>query len=60
MSEDQLIDSFPRTEEKILLCCAHTAPEAEKLPRLRELLASDLDWEYLLSRRQITGSVVFC
>ena len=58
MSEDQLIESFPRPEEKILLWCAHTASEAEKLPRLKELLAADLDWEYLLS--QATNHGLLC
>lgn len=50
MSPNQLSDFFSRPEEKILLCCAHTASEAEKRSRLKQLLASDLDWEYLFSQ----------
>ena len=55
VSPNQPGDFFSRPEEKILLCCAHTASEAEKRSRLKRLLASDLDWEYLFSQAEKHG-----
>ncbi len=48
--DTRLIDSFPRPEQRVLLWCAHAGSEAEKRPFLKNLLAAELDWDYLLSQ----------
>jgi hypothetical protein len=42
------INTRMRPEEELLLCCARTRLETETTARARALLASTLDWDYLL------------
>src|SRR5689334_3377923 len=37
-----------RAENELLLCCARTDASPELVTRLRELAASDVDWDYLM------------
>jgi hypothetical protein len=49
----KLAQFVARKEDELLLCCARTVAAAEVAERLRELAATDIDWEYLfrLARR---------
>jgi hypothetical protein len=50
-----------RPEHELLLCCARTLAASQVVTRLRELTASDIDWEYLflLARRHAVVSLLY-
>lgn len=37
-----------RPEDKLLLCCARTILESDRVERIRDLLREDIDWTYLI------------
>src|SRR5215204_6563718 len=50
-----------RLEHELLLCCARTTAAAHVVERLREIAATDVDWEYLflLARRHAVVPLVY-
>src|SRR5437868_265761 len=50
-----------QAEHELLLCCARTNAAAEAVPRLRELAATQIDWEYLflLGRRHAVLPLIY-
>jgi Uncharacterised nucleotidyltransferase len=50
-----------RSEHELLLCCARTAAVSHVVTRLRELAASNIDWEYLflLARRHAVVPLLY-
>ena len=55
------MEKVARIENELLLCCARTKAAPEIVTRLRELAASELDWEYLflIARRHAVLPLVF-
>ncbi|HVF23572.1 MAG TPA: nucleotidyltransferase family protein [Pyrinomonadaceae bacterium] len=49
------------TEHKLLLCCARTAAAPHVVKRLREIAATEVDWEYLflLARRHAVVPLLY-
>jgi len=49
------------TEQELLLCCARTMATSQVVERLREFVATDLDWEYLflLARRHAVVPLLY-
>ncbi len=44
--KDQVVDFRP--EEELLLCCARTAMDSERVRRILDLVCNDINWEYLI------------
>ena len=49
MERDSVIGTLARPEMALLLCCAQTVTTDETAARIRDLVATELDWEYVVS-----------